>query len=290
MNTQAPLLSAIIISQNDEDVIEEVVRSVVEQEVNHLSEVIVVTSGTDKTAEIVRTAFPLLNLLVLDSPALPGKARNAGLTLAKGKYVSFPGSHVILPPGSLEARIEAHELGYTMVTGSILNGTDTRVGWASYFMDHSDSLPGRPSQELSSAPAHCSYNREILVRSGLFPEDRRAGEDTIVNTRLWIEGESAYRYNKIYLYHRSQCTTTWRLIKHHFQRGRAWGLILLENNTDSRSTNSYVQNRYRMTERNVGKWGEELIKRYYRVRHLIFIGICSAYIGMRFEYLRNKWH
>ena len=36
-------------------------------------------------------------------------------------------------------------------TGSTLNGTRTWAGWASYFLDHSSVLPGRPSTELSDA-------------------------------------------------------------------------------------------------------------------------------------------
>jgi hypothetical protein len=50
-----------------------------------------------------------------------------------------------------------------MVTGTTLNGTRTRAGWASYFLDHSSVLPGRPSQELTAPPAHCSYRTYMLL-------------------------------------------------------------------------------------------------------------------------------
>ena len=141
----APLLSAIVISHNDENRIERTVRSVVEQECEQPFEVIVAVSGTDRTAAVVAETFPQVTLIDLGERAFPGRARNAGVAAARGDYISFPGSHVELPPGSLAARIAAHEAGWPMVTGSIVNGNETRSGWAAYFLDHSSSLPGRPS-------------------------------------------------------------------------------------------------------------------------------------------------
>ena len=83
--------------------------------------------------------------------------------------MSFPGSHVKLPPGSLAARIRAHQEGHALVTGTTLNGTHTRSGWASYFLDHSSVLPGRPSQRLTGPPAHCSYIRDHLLAATAKP-------------------------------------------------------------------------------------------------------------------------
>ena len=164
-----PVLSAVVIARDDEDRIERTVRSVVDQEVPVAFEVIVVVSGTDRTAEIVRTTFPEVELVELEGVAYPGRARNAGLAWARGDYVSFPGSHVVLPPGSLAARIRAHERGYPMVTGTIRNLTTTRAGWASYFLDHGTVLPGRPSEELALPPPHCSYDRDAARGRGRVP-------------------------------------------------------------------------------------------------------------------------
>ena len=167
---QAPVLSAIVISRDDEHRIERTVRSVVDQQCDDPFEVIVVTSGNDRTAAIVRDRFSEVRVVELDHPALPGEARNAGLRVARGDYVSFPGSHVELAPASLAARIRVHDQGWTMVTGTTRNGTDTPAGWAGYFLDHSSVLPGRPSEQLRSAPAH------RLTR--LAPCSRSAGSPT----------------------------------------------------------------------------------------------------------------
>ncbi len=220
------MLTAVVISRDDESRIERTVRSIVEQACDEPFEVVVVTSGTDRTAEIVRSRFPGVRVVALDHPALPGEARNAGLRFARGDYVSFPGSHVSLPPGSFAARIRAHDAGWTMVTGTTTNGTDTPAGWAAFFLDHSSVLAGRGSEELSAAPAHCSYERRALLAVGGFPDDVRAGEDTAVNHDLFTRGYSAFRAADVPLIHHNRCTTPWRLVRHHFGRGRALAQFL----------------------------------------------------------------
>ena len=87
---------------------------------------IVVVSGTDRTADS-SASVPEVSSSSSRATRSPGRARNAGLRVARGDYISFPGSHVELPPGSLAARLRAHELGYAMVTGTMLNGTPTRA-------------------------------------------------------------------------------------------------------------------------------------------------------------------
>ena len=290
LDLEAPRLSAIVISHNDEARIERAVRSVVEQRCDEPFEVIVVVSGTDRTAAVVAATFPEVTLIDLGKRALPGRARNAGVRAARGDYVSFPGSHVELPPGSLAARIAAHEAGWPMVTGSILNGTETRSGWASYFLDHSSSLPGRPSGELAAAPAHCSYVRQFVVEAGGFPDDVRAGEDTVLNQALWSRGHRAYRAREITLVHRSPCTNPLRLVRHHFIRGRALARIVRERDDGRpprgrpRFLRSYSRRRLAATDRRVADWGGDLRPRYEAARRLVQLGIAAAHAGAAFEW------
>ena len=301
LDLEGPVLSAIVISRNDEDRIERVVRAVVEQDCPDPFEVIVVVSGTDRTAAIVRERFPEVSLIELGERALPGRARNAGLWKARGEFVSFPGSHVELPQGSLAARVRAHQLGHPMVTGTTLNGTHTRSGWASYFLDHSTVLPDRPSGPLAGPPAHCSYIRDQLVAVGGFPEDMRAGEDTVVNVELSRRGLHAYRAREVTIVHRSRCTHPARLVRHHFQRGRGLGRILLEEHRTGRRPLAravgpfglrYIGRRVGAVARNVDAWGGELRTEYRRSRALILAGALAALAGTWFEVLRparGKW-
>lgn len=296
-NDGAVVLSAIVISQNDEDIIERCVRSVVEQSCPEAFEVIVVTSGSDRTAEIVRQQFPEVTVVELPRPALPGEARNAGLDVARGEYVSFPGSHVMLPPGSLAARIRAHDLGFSMVTGSILNGAESRAGWASYFLDHFLSLPGQASRRLRFAPSHCSYTHEALLEVGGFPEERRTGEDTEVNRRLFLVGHAAYRSAELTLMHRSPCETAWQLSRHHFKRGVGYSAILVESVHQGRQkvdgalihrlAIAYVPARLRGIHTSVRN--EPALQEAYRqARPLIVLGAISAWAGIWYELLRSS--
>ena len=298
LDLEGPVLSAIVISHNDEDTIEEAVRAVVEQQCPEPFEVIVVVSGDDRTAEVVRSEFPEVTLVELEGHVLPGVARNAGLRVARGDFISFPGSHVRLPPGSLAARIEAHDLGHAMVTGTTLNGNTSPAGWASYFLDHASVLPGRPSEELRGPPAHCSYREDLLRAVGGFPEDMRAGEDTVVNVALWRRGFGAYRARGVRLVHRSPCRTVTRLVRHHFNRGRGLGRILLQEHGSAwaymargrgvRFLLGYCRRRLGQTSRSVEAWGGPLRPVYRRVLPLVVLGIVAAWAGTLFELVRGS--
>jgi glycosyltransferase involved in cell wall biosynthesis len=284
-----PILSAVVISANDEATIERTVASVVGQELDEPFEVIVVNSGHDRTAEIVERRFPDVRVVRLHGPALPGRARNAGLRLARGMYVSFPGSHVELPPGSLAARLRAHRLGFAMVSGTLRNGTLTPAGWASYFLDNRSALPGRPSGALSGAPVRCSYLREALLQVDGFREDLPAAEDTLVNANLHALGYRAYRSADVTLTHHSPCRTPRFLVRHHFRRGRGMARVLA-----GRSRLPYraayvvflVPARLIVITRDVLRHGRGLRRTYLRSFPLVLLGAASHWAGVVYELSR----
>jgi hypothetical protein len=185
-----------------------------------------------------------------------------------------------------------------MVTGTTLNGNQTLAGWASYFLDHSAVLPGRPSEELQGAPSHCSYHRETLLEIGGFPETMRAGEDTVVNQELVRRGYRAFRAQDVVIIHRSPCRTPWRLARHHFVRGRAYGRILRDRDgirprsplgDESRQLlQSLLAGRLERTSKNVERWAGDpaLAARYWRVYPLVALGAAAAAAGAWFELMR----
>ena len=293
------MLSAVVIAREDEERIERSVRAVVEQELDVPFEVVVVVSGEDRTARIVREQFPGVSLIELDRPELPGGARNAGLRVARGELITFPGSHVVLEPGSLQARVRAHEQGYGMVTCSVRNGNRTRPGWASYFLDHTISLPGRPSAPLDGPPTHASYVREPLLAIGGFPEDMRAGEDTVVNNELWARGHRAYRAQDVAFTYASLAVTPRAMARHHFNRGKALGRIFLDGATTgrrmlrSRFVRAYsplwILRRVRRLAADVEAFASEEERAAFRdSRRLVMLGAAAAWAGLWSELLRRR--
>jgi glycosyltransferase involved in cell wall biosynthesis len=288
----APVLSAVVISRDDGPRIEQAVASVVAQVCPVPFEVIVVVSGSGGAGAFVRERFPEVRVVELDHPALPGEARNAGVRVARGRYVSFPGSHVELAPGSLAARVCAHELGWAMVSGVMLNGTRTAAGWASYYLDNATVLPGRPSGPHRRAPIRCSYLRAAIEAVGGFPEDVRAAEDTAVNLQLFALGYGAYRSQEVRLYHNSRCRTVPRLVGHHFGRGRAFGRILFDgavNHGRWYKIRRFVLGgpniRFKQVRHDVARWAPEQRGHFRRVSPLVFLAATSTWAGWCSELL-----
>ena len=291
-------LSVIVISYNDEHTIARTVASIAGQVVTDPFEVIVVTSGTDRTAAIVRERFPGVRLIELPRRALPGEARNAGLRVATGTFVSFPGSHVELPPGSLQARLDAHRRGYPMVTGVAVNGNRTAAGWASYFIDHHAGLPGHRPARIDGPPAHCSYARRPLLEAGGFPEGVRSAEDTRVNQLLVSRGYVAYREPAIRFSHSSPCRSVRKLISHHLTRGRGWGRLALARTPDDAPVIDRAFLRHRLVG-HIPSWMEridhgvataepELVAQYRGSRPLVRAGVIAGWLGMWIEILRPQ--
>jgi hypothetical protein len=188
-----------------------------------------------------------------------------------------------------------------MVTGSTVNATRTASGWAAYFLDHSGSLPGRPSEELEGPPAHCSYEREILLRVGGFPEDLRAGEDTAVNHELARLGYRTLRDAEVCIVHANPCADVRSLVRHHVVRGRGLGHIIVRATppgspviglqTMQRHLLRYLPRRIGGTRANVRAWGGPALNRLYdRVAPLVWLGAVAAWGGLWFELVRAAVH
>src|SRR6185436_16168553 len=97
-------------------------------------EIVVVASGGDATADIVRRAFPEVVLLASPERLAPGAARNAGVAVARGDVVAFVAADCVPAPDWLRLRVEAHRAGHSLVGGFIDSATpSTLAGWAQYF-------------------------------------------------------------------------------------------------------------------------------------------------------------
>jgi hypothetical protein len=264
----------------------------------------VVVLGTGPSAPVdhaLRDALsmrvPDVEILDVDGEMTSARALNAGLSVARGRYVSFVGSDVELVPDALIRRIEAHRMGWPMVTGAATNGDHTAVGWASYLLDHARFLPGRSAGALDRFPESCSYNREVLLEIGGFPTDDPAGGQELVNRELFARGYGAWFTPEVTSVVRGRYRAPAELIAHEYSRGRSRGrLVVHEVDADRLSVMSVlaaafvetVAARVARIASRVRRWNPELRWKLVRASPLILAAATSEWLGMCREVWRAR--
>jgi GT2 family glycosyltransferase len=154
-------------------------------------EIIVVDSSTDGTAAIIREQFPQVTLIALSRQTLPGPARNLGVQRARGEIIAFLDADCVPGRDWLAHLVAAHDAGYTIVGGAVLNGTpDSMVGCAGYIGEFREFLPQGEARQVAHIPTcNISYKANIFRRYGGFPEAHYPQEDLLFNWMLCRQGE-----------------------------------------------------------------------------------------------------
>lgn len=108
----SPTVSIIIVSWNTREILRDCLRTVYEQTRNVPFEVIVVDNASmDGSADMVRTAFPQVLLLVNGANRGFAAANNQGLETAQGRYVLLLNSDTLVLDGAIDKMVsfaEAH--------------------------------------------------------------------------------------------------------------------------------------------------------------------------------------
>jgi len=104
-------VSIIVISRNEEKIIEQCLESIFRQTYPNI-EVIIVDSSTDNTPDIIRSLsnfspFPIK--VIFQEAKGCGFARNTGLNEASGDVVTFVDADVLIPPNYVESAIREFE-------------------------------------------------------------------------------------------------------------------------------------------------------------------------------------
>jgi len=142
------------------------------QSARHALEVIVVDSGRDHTAALVREAFPWVRLLTFSQRLYPGRARNIAVGRARGEIIAFLDADAEAEGGWAEAILAAHQAPQAVVAGAIRNANpESLVSWAAYLAKFSSRLPGNPPGRLKFTPGlNLSLPKTILAQCGPFLE------------------------------------------------------------------------------------------------------------------------
>jgi GT2 family glycosyltransferase len=190
--TTRPALSVIVLAYKNEPTVVQAVDSLRSQAPADELEVIVVASGGDGSASLVRQHNRDVYVIESAAPLLPGAARNRGVERAAGKLIAFLAGDCIAQAGWVENRIAAHCSGFAAVASCVTNaGPSTPWSWAACYFLYSSRLCGQPPRLLTALTpqAHgMSFDREVLKRLGPFPEDVRIGEDTEMARRVFTAG------------------------------------------------------------------------------------------------------
>lgn len=225
-----PAVSVVVMAYRNERTIVDAVRSVLTQETPEPIEVIVVTSGGDGAAQLVRDAFPDVTVVESPSRLLPGAARNAGVATASGEFVAFLAADCLAEPGWLARRLADHRAGHGAVASAVTYAGPSRPwAWASYYLQYRERLPGRPAGIVSPpdpAVHGLSFDRAQLERIGPFDESLRIGEDTDAAQRLADLGVAIWFDPEIRTAHLGP-RGLWFVLRDHFRRGARYSRFLL---------------------------------------------------------------
>jgi glycosyltransferase involved in cell wall biosynthesis len=214
-------VSIIIPSFNSQKYIEKCLRSLLHQETKIPYEIIVVESGGDSTAEIVKK-YPV-KLIQPKGQTLPGEGRNIGVTSATGEILAFIDSDCIAHKYWLDTAIKNLDK-YSIVGGSVGNANPGWISTTDYILTFNEFLPSMPGKETTFMPT-CNFfcKRSIFEEMGGFRNDLAAGEDTMFNY------EAAKKYKllfdpKIKIKHHNRETFN-SFCRHHLNFGKHSALV-----------------------------------------------------------------
>lgn len=153
-------ISFIIIAYNEQQNISKVIQSVLKQEeLNHF-EIIVVNDGSiDNTAgivELLAEKHPQIILKDLKRNRGRGYARNAGLELAKGKYIAFVDADILLPSHWLKKCLEY------IKTYDACGGTAVPDGDVAYVADTYALKPKVVSHTTTVTGSNNLFRKEVF--------------------------------------------------------------------------------------------------------------------------------
>ena len=104
------LLSVVIPTWNRAHIVCDAINSALNQRPGDVEVIVVDDASTDNTADVVtRTYGDWVRVVPLSVRGGVGKARNAGIALARGEFVAFLDSDDVWLPGKLEAELRVFE-------------------------------------------------------------------------------------------------------------------------------------------------------------------------------------
>jgi len=223
-----PQLSVIIASYNPGKLIESCLESLKKQNTNQPIEIIVVDSSIDGVSNLIRETFPDVRLYQFFERKFCGDARNFGLSVAKGEIIAFIDADCSADQNWANQILQAHQSSHLAIGGAIANANpQSAIGWASYFCEFSQWMPGFPSRILADiAGANMSYKKRAFEEYGLFIEGTYSS-DTEFHWRLGKAGRVLKFVPSILVFHHN-IDRLGRFLRHEFEHGRSFAGVRMK--------------------------------------------------------------
>ncbi|EIS4930322.1 glycosyltransferase family 2 protein, partial [Listeria innocua] len=207
-----PKVSAIVPVYNVINYIDETIESLLNQTLKDIEIILVDDGSSDGSFEkIVDYGDRFDNICVAKEPnAGPGMARNNGLSIAKGKYISFVDSDDILPERALEIMYEAAEEEQVGVVTGISVSFNSNRSWfigghynKGVFKSGRKTLIQNPEMLYTLGPCNKLYLREV-VQDIRFPDSIKVAEDHPFVIEAYLKSQSIYTVDEIIYNYRAR--------------------------------------------------------------------------------------
>jgi len=218
---ETPLLSVIIPVYNARETLPLALDSVLSQGLDDMEIILVDDGSRDDSLDVCRDyagRYPFIRYTSQKNGG-PAAARNTGLQMASGRYISFVDSDDTVLPGAFSGLLSsAGNADLVIAHFNLLMGS--QVLDRGYVKENTEmnqrrflhALSRRPGSYYYSALWNKLYSREIITRHGLAFDPRMSwGEDFQFNMRFYrhVRKVSFFR-EPVYNYRRTVSGQTWR--------------------------------------------------------------------------------
>jgi GT2 family glycosyltransferase len=223
--SRKPDLSVIIAYYHSGDLIEGCLESLACQDTDRRFETLVVDSSEDDAARQVRKRFPEIAWYRFSERKFCGDARNFGISVAGAEIIAFLDADCRAEKTWVSEILRAHQSPDLAIGGPLGNGNpESALGWAAYFCEFSQWMPGRAGAEMADIPgANMSYKKKAFEIYGTMAGGTYCS-DTEFHWRL-LRGGHRLRFVPTVLVLHHNIDRLGRYLKHEYQHGRSFGRI-----------------------------------------------------------------
>jgi GT2 family glycosyltransferase/SAM-dependent methyltransferase len=209
LDSQAPLVSCLIVTHNSGNYIKRCLNSIFQQDYPNIEVVVVDNHSDDHTVEIIRKEFGHVQLFVIEENLEFSKGNNFGIAKCKGNFICILNADIVLEQGAIRRLVEHVEISpFVAAVGSTIETRGSSTWYADTFIinglicNDEKLLAGTC---FSSAPCGTCFmiRRSVADTLGyLFDEGFVSNwEDHDLGLRCWLHGYIVLHIADSLVYH-----------------------------------------------------------------------------------------